>query len=257
VTNATGSRHPRRLRPVVGVLAAALVVLLPACGGGGDDAAQPPAPPASSTSTAGPATDTAPAAPRLSTSEATRIANAMLLRLSDFPTGWRAGPADEEEGCAGVGKLSDRYDVLAKAKSKDFASGNATSASSSAGVVADSETARAALNYLEASIQSDAFRDCLNDYLGEQNDEDVTFGKVEIAQVSFPVLGDRSSAWEVVVPVEARGLSVTAYVDVVYIRARSALSVIVFSDVFSPFDTEMRERLARAVAKRMDAAAPP
>jgi hypothetical protein len=44
------------------------------------------------------------------------------------------------------------------------------------------------------------------------------------------------------------------YVDAVYIRTGSALSAVLFSDVFSPFDEVERERLARRVAERMDAA---
>jgi hypothetical protein len=107
---------------------------------------------------------------------------------------------------------------------------------------------------MEASIQSEQFRDCANDRLREQAGEGVTFGDVRVGQVSFPRLGDRSSAWEVVIPFESQGISETAYVDAVYIRTGSALSAVLFSDVFSPFDEVERERLARLVAERMDSA---
>jgi hypothetical protein len=43
------------------------------------------------------------------------------------------------------------------------------------------------------------------------------------------------------------------YLDVVYIRTASALGVVIFSDLFSPFDEVMRKRLARRVAERMNA----
>jgi hypothetical protein len=39
---------------------------------------------------------------------------------------------------------------------------------------------------------------------------------------------------------------------VIYIRKANALGTFLFSDVLSPFDEQMRERLARLVARRMD-----
>lgn len=45
----------------------------------------------------------------------------------------------------------------------------------------------------------------------------------------------------------------TAYLDVVYIRNATALGVVLFSDVFSPFDEAMREERPD-VSQHMDAA---
>jgi len=78
---------------------------------------------------------------------------------------------------------------------------------------------------------------------------------VSVGQVSFPKLGDRSSAWEMVAPLESEGQSVTAFYEAVYIRTGKALSVVLFSDAFTPFDEGLREQLALRVAERMDAAA--
>jgi hypothetical protein len=57
--------------------------------------------------------------------------------------------------------------------------------------------------------KSEQFRDCANDRLREQAGEGVTFGDVRVGQVSFPRLGDRSSAWKVVIPFESQGISET------------------------------------------------
>jgi hypothetical protein len=63
-----------------------------------------------------------------------------------------------------------------------------------------------------------------------QSEDDVTFDEVQIGQVSFPALGERSSAWEVTIPAESQGVSVTAYIDAVYIVEGNAVSTLVFSE---------------------------
>ena len=213
------------------------------CGGDDEDSGQASTPAAS--------TERQSDTPSLTEAEAEELATSMLLRLTDFPTGWRAQPSEDEEGCAGVEELTERYDALAKVDSDDFVHGEATQVGSGAALFNDEETGREALNYLEGAIQSEEFEDCLNDYLSEQADENVTFGDVQVGQVSFPSLGDRSSAWEVAIPAESQGFSITAYVDAVYILESNALSAIVFTDVASPPDEQMREDLSRLVAQRM------
>jgi hypothetical protein len=239
------------VRQAFGVLfAVVLATLVGGCAGGGSSGQEDTTTTVTAADTTAPTVETT----ALPKEEAEEIARSMLLRLSDLPTGWRAQPHEESEGCAGIDKLTERYDVLAKADSKDFARGDTTEASSSAGLFNDEQTAREALDYLEASVQSKKFRECVDDLLREQADEDVTFGDVQVGQVSFPTLGDRSSAWEVVIPAKTQGFSFTAYATAVYMTRSSALAVVLFSDVGTPFDEGMRERLARIVEKRMDEA---
>jgi hypothetical protein len=115
----------------------------------------------------------------------------------------------------------------------------------------DEATAREALNYEEGAIQSHEFRDCFNDYLDDNAESGVNYGDVRVGQVSFPQMGQRSSSWEVVIPVESQGFSVSGYAEAVLILQGQALAVVQFSDVGSPFDEQMREDLARTVADRM------
>jgi hypothetical protein len=195
------------------------------------------------------------ATPTLSETEAKALSASMNLRLTDFPAGWRAEPPDDEDsGCAGIDKLSEKYDLLAHQDSKDFADADTATASSTAGLFNDESTAREGLNYFEGAVQSDEFRKCLEDGFREAAGEEVALGDVSVGQVSFPRFGDRSSAWEIVLPVEAQGLSATAYVDAVFIVHENALATLVFSDVFSPFDEGERERLAGLVENRMQTA---
>jgi hypothetical protein len=239
-----------RIRRLLG--AALALAVFSSCGGGGNEAQGPET--VTVVTTQGATTEAGATEPSLSEDQAEALAASMNLRLTDFPAGWRATPSEESEGCAGIQKLTERYDVLAHVDSKDFAKGDNTEASSSAGLFNDEATARDALNYLESAAQSEELRDCLNDFFREQAEGDVTFGDVSVGQLSFPRLGDRSSAWEIVVPVKTQGLSVTAYIDFVYIVEENALARVAFSDVLSPFDEQLRENLARLVADRMQTA---
>jgi hypothetical protein len=215
--------------------------------GGGDDGGGQATMDTDATSSTGATTS-------ISEERAEELSTSMLLRLSDLPSGWRAQPSEESPGCAGIEETSERYDVLGKAESEDLFHGDATQATSSAGLFSDETTAQDALKYLEEVVQSEEFRDCLNDYLREETEDDVTFRDIQIGQVSFPSFGDRSSAWEVVIPVESEALSVTVYVDAVFILRATAIGVLSFTDFLTPFDEQLRTDLTMVVADRMDEA---
>jgi hypothetical protein len=221
--------------------------------GGGDGGSGEATPQSVPTGDVGATTSTVLTA-SISDDRAEELATSMLLRLSDFPTGWRAQPASDEEGCAGIEEVTEKFDALGKAESDDFVQGEATQAGSQAALFGDEKAAMDVLNYVEETIQSEEFRDCINDYLREQADEDVTFDEVQVGQVSFPSFGDRSSAWQVVIPAKSEGLSLTVYLDAVYIAQSSAVSALLFLDFLTPFDEQLRTDLARTVARRMDEA---
>jgi hypothetical protein len=159
----------------------------------------------------------------------------------------------EKGECSGVQSLREKYDLLARESSRNFAHGDITSTSSTANLFNDQATARDALNYVEGSIQSDEFRDCFGDGIRESVEAGVTIGEITVGQVSFPSLGQRSSAWEVVIPIEAEGTSASAYLDVVFIVQGNAMASVDFYDL-GPFDEQQREHLAGLVAERMQSA---
>ena len=188
----------------------------------------------------------------MSPGEAKALSRSMLLRLSDLPAGWTSKPSSEDETCAGIEDLTDRYDVLANVKSDDFSTGGGKQVSASAGIFTHESDAVDALEYLETSIQSDRFRECLDDGIRKEGDEDVNFGDARIRRASFPALGDGSSAWEVVVPFEAKGTYATAFLDVVFIQRGNTRAMVFFANVNSSLEPAMRKSLARLVESRMD-----
>jgi hypothetical protein len=113
-----------------------------ASGCGGDDSADQAATSAGSTPQADSSTVEETS---ISEAEAEELATEMLLRLSDFPTGWRAQPAEEEdESCNELEAGTERYGALAKADSEEFSQGESTAAESGAAIFPDEETAREA-----------------------------------------------------------------------------------------------------------------
>jgi hypothetical protein len=119
------------MRRTLGFLLMAALAASAGCGGGGEAAAPTVATPSEPGTTTG-----------VTDSEAEALAESMLLRLSDFPTGWRADPPDEEEGaCSGIDELGERYDLLAEAFSDTFAEGESTEAASTARLFHDEKTA--------------------------------------------------------------------------------------------------------------------
>jgi hypothetical protein len=170
-------------------------------------------------------------------------ANRIVLHLSDFGSGWRA---EKDEGDDSSSKCwnSDlsALTVNGDADSPDFVHGDLPLATSTAGVFASAGQARKAFITLRSALGK-----CLVGELEKQSGIDDVSG----GQLRFPRLGDASTAFEAKGQAKGNGLSVDAYFDVVVIQRERAVAMIVFADVVDPFDESMKERLARAVARRM------
>jgi hypothetical protein len=192
--------------------------------------------------------------------DAQAAAEEIVLKIGDFPDGWRATPADQEDE-AGQDEFNDcigadfsEFTINGEAESDDFASGEATQASSQATLVASEEEASDAYDKFAAVMdERERMGECLDELLRRQQD-DVEFGEVELGQLSFkgPDV-EQAGAWQATVTGEAEGVSVDVYMDFVALQEGRAISIIFFLDVFSPFDSELRSELVEAVADRMNA----
>ncbi len=184
--------------------------------------------------------------------DASELAKSMLLRLSDFPAGWRAG-GTRDEGCS---ELSGRFDLLACEHSQDFGQGAITTVWSGVALLADEVRAGRALDFLEGAwVHDPALREGVAEGVREAGGV-VGVGDVTVGQVSFPAMGDRSSAWEIVYPVTAGDGSATGYLDIVFVLQDNAVALLTFGDVFDPFDPAERDRLTAVVVDRMKDALP-
>jgi hypothetical protein len=235
-----------------------LLVGVCACGGGDDDAESGGSNGASSVEV-----DAA----------AQERAEAVLLQLSDFPTGWRASAAEEEDE-SGAEKLRECIGVdysqltrTGEADSQDFAQGESAEVSSSATVFADEGQAEAWWDEytrgMSANGAEDCFQETIEDSFSESGQSGVKVGEVDVGQLSFtpPAGVDDASAWQVVVPVEitsgaGEGLSPNAYIEFVVLREGDTAAVVQTSDVLTEFEPELRDQLVAAVAGRMTAPTP-
>jgi hypothetical protein len=193
-------------------------------------------------------------------------AEAAVLQLSDFPDGWRAAPAEEdEEGqdefreC--IGADYSAFTITGQASSDNFSMGESAQASSQAAVFDTEEGAAGSFDAFEAGMQSEAIHQCVQKQIEESavTDVDVEFGDIEVGELSFtpPAGSDEAGAWQLAVPFEIKsgagaGLSLTVFVDFVIVRQGETVILVATSDVFSSFDSELRDDLVAAVAARAD-----
>jgi hypothetical protein len=198
-------------------------------------------------------------------------AEAVVLQLSDFPTGWRASAAEEDD--EGGEKLRECIGVdyseltrTGEADSQDFAKGQAE-ASSTAAVFADEGQASAWMDEYTRGMTSSGVEDCfqetIDESVSESGESGFKLGEVDVGQLSFtpPANVDEASAWQLAVPVEitsgaGKGLSANVYIEFVVLREGDTAAVVQTEDVLTEFDPELRDQLVAAVAGRMTAPAP-
>jgi hypothetical protein len=226
--------------------AAAVLVATPACGGdggggGGDDTA--------SASAIEP--------------EAQKRAESIVLKLADFPNGWRASAPEDSGGQEKFNKcVGADYSGLTKtgdADSQDFAKGDSPSASSDATIFRNDQQAEDEMSKLATGFNRIAAEGCFQDLTEEalKDEKGFKLGDVDIGELRFtPPDVDEAKAWQIVVPVEitsgaAKGFSPDVYLDFVVMREGDAVATVTTEDVFSAFDEDLRNQLVQKVAGRM------
>jgi hypothetical protein len=230
----------------VGVALSSVLLACAACGGGTGDEKE--------TSAAKRAND--PAAK-------TRAEN-VVLKLSDFPAGWRGSAPDPEEAggdkfrkCIGVDFSG--VTITGEAESQDFAMGQNTEAASKAQVFETEAQATEGLQEFASGMASAAVEDCVKQLVeeGTQTDQRFEVGEVDVGELSFTAPDvDEAKAWQIVVPVTvasgaAKGVSATAYLEIVELREGDMVAQVETSDVLTPFDPALRQQLVDKVAGRM------
>jgi hypothetical protein len=229
----------RMVAAVVGVVLAAGA----ACGGngGGDDTA----------------------AGRAIEPEAQDRAEAIVLKLSDFPNGWRASAPEDEEGgeefrkCIGVDY--SRLTMIGEAESQDFAMGESTEASSEVSIFKSDQQAEGGIREFSEGMRSETVEDCVRDLVEQafRGERSLEVGEIDVGELSFtPPDVDEAEAWQIVIPVEitsgvAEGLSPDVYLEFMTMREGDTVADVRTSDVLTEFDPDLRGKLVQAVAERM------
>lgn len=199
-------------------------------------------------------------------------AEAMLLTIADFPPGWQEEPADDEDEpdddedeelnarlaeCLGVDPAEFDPDNPS-AESPSFTSANDEDVSVDVAFTPSAEAASRVFELLADDATPGCFGEVVQTILEENAaqeglPEGVEMGDATFARLSFPSLGDESTAFRVTVPVSAEGLDLDVYLDAVFVRVGRIGITGQFQTVVAPFDEGAAADLLQTVVDRAPA----
>jgi hypothetical protein len=213
---------------------------------------------------------TEPPVPATSVSEEQAAAEAALLVLSDFPTGWTAEveeePTEQElayqammaECAGGTGNLLELGGP--RAKSPDFVGPDELRVEQSVTIV-DTAVAEDFMARFAAPGVEECFGNAVSTFVADnfasQDDPsqtlpgDVTIGKVTIGEVLIEPAGDEVVAYRVTLPMSVSGLDLDAFVDIVAVRAGGSIAGLTFQSLFEPFPAEDVEHYVGLAVERL------
>jgi hypothetical protein len=198
--------------------------------------------------------------------EAQQRAESIVLEISDFPDGWRASPAEADIGSQAsfrrcVGADYSGFTIIGEADSREFAHEDTSNASSVSTVFESADQAEDAARELSEGMNKAEVEDCFREIFEETVREEgagVRVMNVDVGELSVGAPSDiaETNPWQVAVTFEgmsgeAEGATLSAYLDFVEMREADAIATVLTYDVFSPFDSGLRNDLLRAVADRM------
>lgn len=264
--NANDTR-PARPRPVTAALSRRLlsvaaslllvIALIAACSDSEDDA--PPPPDNGGDDVATPVDDEEPTpvpTPTIDPDTENDLAQALLLTVGDFPSGWTEEPNDGSESDS---ELDEYCPELAGptlgrtgvAETGTFSGTGFGEASQELALFVDERAATAAID--DIGDLAECLAVMIN--AGEIDDLEVRAFDASVSPVSFVQVGTRAEAYRISLHIETRdGESADMYFDIVGASTgRVAFSLLAW-DIFSPFATHTLEDLATRAADKIEAA---
>jgi hypothetical protein len=146
--------------------------------------------------------------------------------------------------------------VTGDARSRDFAMGQSTEASSGVQITASASQAQQGFQELATGMSGPKVKDCVKKLLPRSSDYKI--GDVDVGELRMtkPANVEKGKAWQLVIPLEVtsgagQGITATAYLDFVALLKGDAVATVETSDVLTPFDPALRDDLVTAVAGRM------
>jgi hypothetical protein len=177
----------------------------------------------------------------------TTIAEQSVLKLEDFPSGWkRLGRAGENESCDSV--------AAAKAIATAHRAGErfgqeALQSESAVYVFADQASAQKGYEQL-ASAETPA---CLADAMiqGIGSEPNVTLGKPRITSVPVDAAVDAAEGARVRTSFTGGGVKGEIDADLVFARSGRGVVMLAFVNAFAPFDGTLRGQLTQVAVSRL------
>lgn len=200
------------------------------------------------------------------------IAEAALLRLSDFPSGWSEVPDTEEEvsdelndaqlelaACFGSETESLLDFSPANAETGDFTSPDDDVVSNTVSV-----SDQAAAEDFMDRYGADGVAECLTEAsakvvevgFSETDDvpDDLTLGTVTVGRLNLTPVGDELVAYRITIPLSAGGLQVEVYLDLIAVRVERGVSGISVESLVFPMNASEIEEYVAIAAERLASA---
>ena len=183
----------------------------------------------------------------------TAAAKAMLLTVSDFPTGWAEKPSTSSASNSAFDKCDTATSKArtAKVETGDFSSNGTDSVSEQLVIYTSQDPLVSSFGELQSKF--DCFTKAVNG--GALDTDKAKFSGATVSPESFPSMGDHSAAYRVAIHAQEKGQTgigsaIDAYIDVVYVQSgRVGVSIEGFG-ILSPFDSGMLQTTAqKAVSK--------
>jgi hypothetical protein len=189
------------------------------------------------------------------------IAEAVLLTIDDFPTGWEAEPIDDDEAdvsldedighCLGVDDDQRELDG-AHASSPTFTSPRDEQVTASVVFASSSDEPRRRFQSLHAPETPGCFASAFEAQARPDGlPEGVEVGEPTFDWLPFDSLGDDAVAIRGTLPFTVDGVDVALHGGAVFVRVGRAVITITFSSALAPFDTDELRRLTGILVERL------
>ena len=195
-------------------------------------------------------------------------AEAALLVLDDFPAGWEAEPAENDEAddddirsgledCLGTDESEPDTDGPS-VSSPTFTSPNEEEVTAEVTLTPSAGDASRTIERLESDAApgcyAEAFRAVIERNLQARHAGGCRDRGADGREDLVRNLGDGSLAFRATLPVSVEGTDVAVFLDIVLVRVGRAGIETSFSSELTPFDTDESERLTGIVVDRVAAA---
>jgi hypothetical protein len=189
------------------------------------------------------------------------IAEAVLLTIDDFPSGWEAEPIDDDRAdvsldddigqCLGVDD-DQREPDGAHASSPAFTSPTNEQVSASVWFSSSSDEARRAFEVLHAPDTPGCFADAFDAQARrDRPPEGVEVGEPMFDWLPFDRLGDDLVAIRGTLPATVGGVDLALHGGAVFTRVGRGVITITFSSALAPLDTDELRRLTGIAVERL------
>jgi hypothetical protein len=192
----------------------------------------------------------------------TAFASAGVLKITDFPPGWRTGPntggtdslPTTIPSCARVKSAAKQRDVAATGKAKSSFVNQDSHVASNVYVFATPAVASNAMNALASPDVVNCSRQALpaelQNNLANSSSNEVSSVKADVGALSVAPVGDQYTGIEVVVTAQVRGLSISFYFDELAFRVGRSIAIMALQNTEMPL-TDPRDQLVAAVKGRL------